>query len=92
MDVRDSPYAAWLEGFIKAVMEHKPEMIGVCCIMENGESMTGYFGDVYHADKAVMAYHLQIDAITDVVKANAAQLIQAEEDDEEEDDADELEV
>ena len=91
MDVRDSPYATWLEGLIKAIMEHKPATIGVCCIMDDGEAMTGYFGDVGHADKAVMAYHLQIDAITDVIKANAAELIAAAEECEEEDNNDELE-
>ena len=91
MDVRDSPYATWLEGLIKAIMEHKPVAIGVCCLMDDGEAMTGYFGDVGHSDKAVMAYHLQIDAITDVIKANAAELIAAAEECEEEDNNDELE-
>ena len=53
--------------------------------------MTGYFGDAGHVDKAVTAYHLQIDSITDVIKANAAELIAAAEEREEEDDDDELE-
>ena len=92
MNVQNSRYAEWLEKFIESVMEYKPTMIGVCCLMETGESMTGYFGDVGHADKAVMAHHLQTDAMMDVMKANAAELIAAAEDCEEEDNADGLEA
>ena len=59
----DTPYAEWLEGMIEAVLKHKPTRIGVCMLMEGGEVCTGYYGECYHQDKALMAYNIQLDAI-----------------------------
>ena len=82
------PYAEWLESFIRSIVEMKPVRIGVCAVGENGEVLTGYYGDLYPEDKAVMAYHIQTDAIMDTVTANAKQIVMAAEendDDEAED-------
>lgn len=61
----------------------KPVRIGVCAVGENGEVLTGYYGDLYPEDKAVMAYHIQTDAIMDTVKANARDIMEAAEEDDE---------
>lgn len=75
------PYAEWLEDFIRSIVEMKPARIGVCAVGENGEVLTGYYGDLYPEDKAVMAYHIQTDAIMDTVKANARDIVEAAEED-----------
>lgn len=76
-----APYAEWLEDFIRSIVEMKPARIGVCAVGENGEVLTGYYGDLYPEDKAVMAYHIQTDAIMDTVKANARDIVEAAEED-----------
>lgn len=78
-DVTKSPYAEWLEGFIKAVLEEKPEKIGVCAIMPDGNAMTGYYGECCHQDKAMMGYHMNLDAVADVTMANAKLIMEAAE-------------
>lgn len=78
-DVTKSPYAEWLEEFIKSVMELEPEKIGVCAILPDGNTMTGYYGECCHQDKAMMGYHMNLDAVMDVTTANAKGIIAAAE-------------
>lgn len=85
MDVRESKYAKWLEGFIEKLMEYQPEKIAVCAIIPDGNYLTGFYGDCLPTDKAVMAYHIHTDAVFDTIKANANEVIQAAEEQEEED-------
>ena len=80
MDVRQSPYAKWLEGFCRQVVEMKPERIGVCVLSES-TVLTAYYGEMCPEDKAVMAYHIQSDAIMDTVMANAKRIVEAAEND-----------
>lgn len=49
------PYAEWLEDFIRSIVEMKPVRIGVCAVGENGEVLTGYYGDLYPKER--MASH-----------------------------------
>ena len=75
-------YAAWLEGFCREVAESQPDKIGVVCLYPDGSAMTAYYGDVFHSDKANMAYQMQVDATMDVVRTNAKLIVsEAEEQD-----------
>lgn len=76
-DVTKSEYAEWLEEFIKDIMELKPEKIGVCALLPDGCTLTSYFGEVYHTDKAIMAHTINLDSIMDVTKANAREILEA---------------
>lgn len=78
-DVTSSPYAKWLEGMIEGIMEYKPEKIGMCAILPDGGSMTAYFGECAHSDKAMMGYQMNVDAMMDVATANARMILDAAE-------------
>lgn len=78
-DVVKMPYAPRLEEMIRQIYELNPEKIGVC-VLAGGVALTGYYGDVCHEDKAVMAYHMHIDAVMDTVRANAQDLLNPEKD------------
>ena len=82
-DIKKSPYAEWLEKMCESVMELQPAKIGVCMIADGGV-LTAYFGDCSPQDKAVIAYHHNIDAVYDTVRANAADIVAAAEKQEEE--------
>lgn len=82
MDVTQTPYAGWLEELIRMLMEMKPEKIAVAAIATNGEVLTGYYGDCTHVDKAIMGYHMNLDATMDVVEANAREITKAAEEQE----------
>lgn len=85
MDVTKTPYAGWLEEFIKTLLELKPTKIGVAAIIPDGDVLTGYYGDCTHVDKAVMGYHINLDATMDVVAANAKEIVdEAQEQEDEE--------
>lgn len=78
-DVKKTPYAEWLEGFIGEVLTHRPEKIGVCCMMEDGTRLTGYYGECSPEDKALLGMHLHADAMLDIVLANADRIVAAAE-------------
>ena len=75
-DVRNSGYAEFFEGFIGAVMEHRPVKIGVCLEMGNGTYITNYFGDVNNADIAEMIHHFQVDIITEITERICRKLLE----------------
>lgn len=85
-DITKTEYAPFLEGFCNACMEHKPIAIGVAALLPDGSVFTNYFGDCNHADKAFLAYHMGVDAMIDVVKANAKTIVEAAQDEGGEDD------
>lgn len=66
-NVRQTPYAEWLEGMIKAIMDHRPDRVGVCMMLPNGQVCTGYYGECCHQDKALMSYNIGLDAIGDAL-------------------------
>ena len=84
MDEKLKPYAEWLEGFIKNLVEYQPEMIGVCAFLPDGDIMTAYFGDCNPSDKAEMGFHMTSDAHLDTMMANAKMIIEAAEEQEDE--------
>jgi hypothetical protein len=86
MDEKMMPYAEWLEGFIKNLIEYQPEKIGVCAILPDGNVLTGYFGDCCPKDKAEMGFHMNNDGVLDTVVANAKEIVLAAEAEEDEGD------
>ena len=84
-DVTKSAYAEFLEDLIRNIMELNPEKIGVCALLPDGSTLTQYFGGCVHTDKVVMAYNMTMDAIFDVTKANAKEILEAAEEQEGED-------
>lgn len=77
-------YAEFLEGFCREVVEHQPEKIGVVCMLNGGSVLTGYYGDVGYNDKALMSFHVQLDATLESVMANAKRIVAAAEEQAEE--------
>ena len=75
-------YAEFLEGFCSEVVAHQPEKIGVVCMLPGGQVLTGYYGDAGYNDKALMGYHMQLDATLMSVMANAKQIVAAAEEQE----------
>ena len=89
-NVTKTPYAAWLEGMIREIMEHRPVRMGVVLVMEDGEVLTGYYGDHSPEDIARMAYHLNMDSLWQLIGVNADQIVRmAKEMEEQEDSGDE---
>lgn len=76
-------YAEWLEGFCREVVEQQPEKIGVVCMNKDGTVLTGYYGDAGYNDKALMGFHVQLDATLESVMANAKRIVAAAEEQEE---------
>lgn len=85
-NVTKSPYAEWLEEFIQNIMEHKPQKFGVCILLPDGSTLTSYFGECYHNDKAIMAHTFNLDAIWEVTTANAKEILEAAEEEQDGDD------
>lgn len=83
MDERLKPYAGFLENLIKTIVELKPEQIAVVAVTEDGTALTATYGDVQPYDLATIAFHLQADAMLDIIKANARDIIEAAEEEEE---------
>lgn len=69
-------YAEWLEGFCREVVEQQPEKIGVVCMNPDGTVLTGYYGGAGYNDKALMAFHVQLDATLESVMANAKRIVE----------------
>lgn len=66
-NVTKTPYAEWLEGMIKAIMDYRPDRVGVCMLLPDGKVCTGYYGGCQHQDKALMSYNIALDAIGDAL-------------------------
>lgn len=86
-DVTKSAYAEWLEEVIKDIMEYKPERFGICLLLPDGGTYTNYFGDCGHMDKALMGYTMNLDAVMEVVNANAKDIVEAAEEEQDGDDS-----
>ena len=66
-----------MERLIEQLVEMKPVRIGVCVVTKDA-TLTGYYGEIHPGDKAMMAYHMHMDAVMDTVKANADQLLRTD--------------
>lgn len=84
-DIKDQPYAEWLEASLRELVDLQPRTIGIVCIMPDGSTGTQYF-NADSRDRTVMCEALQIDSLEELIKANAdylRALILGEEDEEE---------
>lgn len=75
-------YGEFLESLVRAVLELKPETILVQAIGKDGSAFTAAYGDVGPFDMLRFASHMQADAMVDIVKANARDILAAAEEEE----------
>lgn len=76
-DIRKSPYAEFLEMLIGNIAELKPVKMAVVGMLPDGRAFTAQYGECDPYELALMAFHIQTDAIMDIVKANAGEIIRA---------------
>lgn len=79
----DEPWAEWMAETLGRLSQGQAKNIAVAALLPDGRTVTGYFS-MSAADKAVVATHIQADAMLDVVKANGDTIQQAWEENEEE--------
>ena len=77
--VTNSKYAEFLEGMCRNILQLKPEKIIVCATLEDGSVMTGSYGDIGPYDMMGMAGHIQADAMFEIMKVNAKEILEAAE-------------
>lgn len=92
-NITKTPYAGWLEMVLREIMERKPVKMGVVMLLEDGEAVSGYYGEVSPMDITMMANHMNLDAMWRIVCANADEILRigmemAEKDEEEGSDED----
>lgn len=82
MDFNDIELAAWAEDTLRFLIENK--IVRACFVMtlESGETATSYF-NADAEDMAIMAHHIQSDAVLEIVKHNGDVIREAWEEDEE---------
>lgn len=78
-DVTKSKYAEFLESLCRGVLEYKPKKIAVIALMEDGTAMTCTYGDCGPYDLMTMAGHIQADAMFEIMKVNAKEILEAAE-------------
>lgn len=66
-------YGAFLEDSVKHVLKHKPHAIGICGILDDGQTIGAYY-QANASDKLQMAGIIQYDAIIDVIRENAKEI------------------
>ena len=79
-DIKNAPYAEWLEECIRTLVGMDPSRIGLCATLEDGSTMTAYY-QCDAQDKAVFAHHIQSDVTMDVIRANIGMIRDALEED-----------
>lgn len=84
-DVKELPYAGWLEECIRRLADMDAETIAMAAILPGGECFTAYFNASLQ-DKLIMAGNIHMDVMLDMTKVNAREILRAAEEQEEEDD------
>ena len=84
MDIGKLPYAQWREDTLRALAEEDVESMGIVGILSNGEVYTAYFNSGPQ-DKLIMAGNIHMDAIYNMIKANAADIVAAADEEGEDD-------
>lgn len=84
MDVNNLPYAEWLEKAIRLLAEQDVKCIAMAARVNDGEVLTAYY-ETEMADKALLATHIQGDALFDMALANAKTIVAAAEEQEDDD-------
>ena len=78
MDIKDQPYAAWLEKTLRGIVEMQPERICLCARLPGGEVATSYY-QCDASDMALFAHNIYSDAVLEVVRNNRDLLLDADE-------------
>ena len=68
-DLKDIPWAGWLEEGLRDLVGMEPQCIAISAILPGGEIYTGYWEDSC-ADKIQIAGYIQMDATLDMLRAN----------------------
>lgn len=69
MEIEKLPYAKWLEGGLRKIVESGSESIAILTIQKDGEILTGYW-QCSTFDKELMAAAIRHDAMMEVIRAN----------------------
>lgn len=72
----DESWGAWMAEALGHLSQHQAKNIAIAALLPDGQTVTGYF-DMSANDKAIIAAHIQADAMLDVVKANGDTIRQA---------------
>lgn len=72
----DEAWADWMAETLAHLSQDQAKNIAVAALLPDDQAVTGYF-NMSAADKAVIATHIQADAMLDVVKANGDTIQQA---------------
>lgn len=86
IDIREEPYAEWLEETLQNLAESKPQTIGMVAIMPDGTTGTTYY-NMDNRDRLVMIESIIIDYFEQFIRVNAdyiKSILNGEEPDEEE--------
>lgn len=69
-DIRKTPYAGFTEHIARSVMQLRPEKIAVVALMKDGSAFTSTYGNCGPFDVGTMAFHLQADAMREIIEIN----------------------
>ncbi len=73
-DLTQMPFASWLEEILGAMAKEEPSAIVICMRCKDGNVMTAYYGCTPE-EKLNMACQMQVDAMWNVILANANQIV-----------------
>ena len=84
IDISNSPYAEWLESFVRSVLDFEPDSIGVAMSRKSDDYvMTAYYRADAN-DKSTFIENIRSDWVLDIIESNASRirnmLIEAEND------------
>lgn len=74
-NITKTPYAAWLEKVLREIMARKPVKMGVVMLLEDGDAVSGYYGECCPMDISMMANHMNLDAMWRIICANADEIL-----------------
>ncbi len=83
-DIKEAPYAEWLEGTLREMIELEPQSIAVVMLMPDGTRGTAYW-NTDDIDLAVMIDAINEDKYLGWIRKNKSELLEelnSEEDDE----------
>ena len=69
MDVKDSPYAEWLEGTIRTLAENDVKSISLAARLGTDEVFTAYF-ECDMTDMVILAENIRMDATAEMIRNN----------------------
>ena len=69
-DIRKEPYAEWLEGTLRELVDLRPMSIGIVTISEDGSTGTAYF-NIRNKERWTMVQAMLQDNLIDFIQVNA---------------------